>query len=43
MKKILFLTLIASMVALSACEFHSKQPKDDTYYKRTQSVEWPSK
>ncbi len=43
MKKVWFLALIASMIVLSACEFHTKQPTDETYYKRTQSVEWPSK
>ena len=42
MKKLLFVACIMGMLALMACSFHSKQPKDDTYYKRTQSVEWPS-
>ena len=43
MKKILFLiSFLGITVMLTACEFHSKQAKDDTYYKRTQSVEWPA-
>ena len=41
MKKIVLLAMIISTMILSACAFHSKQPKDDTYYTRTQSVEWP--
>lgn len=41
MKKTLVLFLLLGLVALSACSFHGKQPKDDTYYKKTQSVEWP--
>lgn len=43
MKKFLVLSLLFVLVVLSACEFHTKQPKDDTYYKRTQSVGWPDK
>ena len=39
MKKILF--LILTTTTLSACgEFHSKQPIDERYYKRSQSIEW---
>ena len=42
MKKLFYLiAFTAIMVLLAACEFHSKQAKDDTYYKRTQSVAWP--
>ena len=41
MKKFLILALIAGFV--SACAFHAKQPKDDTYYKKTQTVGWPDK
>ena len=36
MRKLLILALIISFI--SACSFHGKQPKDDTYYKKTQSV-----
>ncbi len=39
MKRILFLLL--GLLVLSACAFHGKQTQDDTYYKRTQGVEWP--
>ena len=28
-------------ITLGACSFHSKQPVDETYYKRSQSVAWP--
>ena len=41
MKKIFLMILLA--VVLGACAFHAKQPKDDTYYKKTQSVGWPGK
>ena len=43
MKKLLLLALLLSTVALVACEYHGKQPVDETYYKRTQSVGWPEK
>ena len=39
MKKFLVITMICAM--LGACAFHSKQPKDDAYYKRTQGIAWP--
>lgn len=39
MKKLLLIMAVCSV--LSACAFHSKQPIDETYYKNTQSVEWP--
>ena len=42
MKNVLILFLLFGLMVLSACAYHSKQAKDDTYYKRTQSVEWPS-
>ena len=42
MKKAMLLTLMVTILGLSACAFHGKQEKDDAYYKRTQSVEWPS-
>lgn len=39
MKNVLFLMTIAT--ALSACgAFHAKQPIDETYYKRSQSIAW---
>lgn len=38
--KNLFLLGITCLI-LGACSFHSKQPVDDTYYKKTQSVAWP--
>lgn len=43
MKKIVILGLIfvALTVALSACAYHTKQPVDDAYYKKTQTVGWP--
>lgn len=41
MKKSLLLLFTLGLVFLSACSYHGKQEKDDTYYKRTQSVEWP--
>ena len=41
MRKLLILALV--MGVLSACSFHSKQPKDDTYYKKTQGIAWPDK
>ena len=42
MKKLLILICLMTLSVLTACEFHSKQQKDDTYYKRTQGVEWPT-
>lgn len=39
MKKLLLLG--AFCLILGACSFHAKQPIDDTYYKKTQSVAWP--
>ena len=39
MKKVLILVLLLGVI--SACSFHGKQPKDDAYYKKTQSVAWP--
>ena len=39
MKKVLILALIIG--CLSACAYNSKQPKDDTYYKKTQGMAWP--
>ena len=39
MKKNLLFSMVA-VVALSACAFNSKQPKDDTYYKKTQGISW---
>jgi len=42
MKKALLIFCVLALCLTSACSFHSKQPKDDTYYKKTQSVGWPS-
>ena len=42
MKKALLIICAISALAVAACAYHGKQPKDDTYYKRTQGVEWPS-
>ena len=39
MRKILILALLVGFI--SACSFHSKQAKDDTYYKKTQGIAWP--
>ena len=39
MKKLLILGLL--LMTLSACAYHAKQPINDAYYKKTQSVEWP--
>jgi len=39
MKKLLITALL--FMALSACAFHSKQPVNDAYYKKTQGVAWP--
>ena len=39
MKKFLLVCLLGCMVA--GCAFHAKQPVDETYYKRSQSVAWP--
>ena len=41
MKKLLLFVCMLSLCGLMACSFHSKQPKDDAYYKRTQTVGWP--
>ncbi len=41
MKKILFCALLLGFI--TACSYNAKQPKDDTYYKRTQSIAWPEK
>ena len=41
MKKV-FLLISAISILTTACAFHGKQAKDDTYYKRTQSIEWPA-
>ena len=41
MKKLLVFVCLMALCGLTACEFHSKQAKDDTYYKRTQSIDWP--
>ena len=40
MQKLLLLS--AACLMLAACgNFHTKQPVDDTYYKKTQGVAWP--
>lgn len=40
MKKLLLLAV--TCLLLSACgNFHSKQPVDDNYYKKTQGIAWP--
>lgn len=40
MKKLLLLS--GACMILSACgTFHTKQPIDDTYYKKTQGITWP--
>ena len=41
MKKIVIIGFVAGILALTACSYHSKQPVDETYYKKTQSVAWP--
>ncbi len=41
MKKLFLVISILTLCLASACSFHSKQPVDDTYYKKTQSVGWP--
>ena len=41
MKKLLMLVLVVGV--LSACSFNAKQPKDDTYYKKTHGIAWPDK
>ena len=41
MKKIIMMLSVIGMLGLMACSYHSKQPTDETYYKRTQSVAWP--
>ena len=40
MKKVLAFSMLTA-VALSACAYNSKQPTDDTYYKKTQGIAWP--
>jgi len=39
MQKLLLLTAICLIIG--ACSFHSKQPVDDAYYKKTQGIAWP--
>ena len=39
MKKLFIIALLASV--LVSCAYHGKQPKDETYYKRTQGISWP--
>jgi len=39
MKKLLLIS--AGLMILGACAFHSKQPVNENYYKKTQSVAWP--
>ena len=39
MKKVLLVCV--GLLFLAACAFHGKQPVDETYYKKTQSVAWP--
>ncbi len=41
MKKLLLIISVLTLLTTTACSFHSKQPVDDTYYKKTQSVGWP--
>ena len=42
MKKLGILLLTIGLMMLGACQnYHSKQPVDSTYYKKTQSVAWP--
>jgi len=41
MKKLLLIVSVLALLTTVACSFHSKQPVDDTYYKKTQSVGWP--
>ena len=38
MKKLVIIALLAGV--LVGCAYHAKQPKDETYYKRTQSISW---
>ena len=38
MKKLLIVVFLVSVMA--GCAYHAKQPKDDTYYKKTQSIAW---
>lgn len=33
--------IVLTLCALCACEYHTKQTKDEIYYKRTQGIEWP--
>lgn len=41
MKKLLLVICALGVLALMACSFHGKQERDDTYYKKTQTVGWP--
>ena len=41
MKKLVIICSVATLLALGACAFHSKQPVDPEYYKKTQQVAWP--
>lgn len=41
MRKLLFVVSILTLCLACACSYHGKQPVDDTYYKKTQSVGWP--
>ena len=42
MKNLCILLLTIGIMTLGACQnYHSKQPVDSTYYKKTQSVAWP--
>ena len=41
MQKLFLVISIKIVLGASACSFHGKQPVDDTYYKKTQSVGWP--
>lgn len=40
MKKLLLMVIVCMSFVMSSCAIHSKQPIDETYYKRTQSA-WP--
>ena len=41
MKKLLLVVFSVGLLTLAACSYHSKQPVDDRYYKKSQSVAWP--
>ena len=41
MRLFLCAALLISVLSLSACQYHTKQPIDDTYYKKTQGIDWP--